>query len=209
MRSPTDLQSHCDGCGQKCSIRHALGCKKGSLVISCHNKIQDKLSDLASKALIPSAVCDEYRNNPITSVEAMQELDPNLPVKRNFHKNQGKDRGDVLIRGLWARGTNCIIDVRVTDVDTVLNRSKDPHKVLNTHEQEKKKKYLEACLKQCQHFTPFVVSTDGLLGKEAKTLLKKLSSALAEKWEKLYSEVCGYVNTCMSIAIVQATHLCS
>jgi hypothetical protein len=40
-----------------------------------------------------------------------------------------------------------------------------------------------------------MVSTDGILGKEAKTLLKKLS------------EVCQYVNTHMSIAIVRATHL--
>jgi hypothetical protein len=29
-----------------------------------------------------------------------------------------------------------------------------------------------------------MVSTDGLLGREAKTLLKKLSSVLAEKWQK-------------------------
>jgi hypothetical protein len=35
-------------------------------------------------------------------------------------------------------------------------------------------------------FSPFVVSTDGLLGKKAKTLLKKLSGFLAEKWEKPY-----------------------
>jgi hypothetical protein len=33
-RSPADLQSHCDGCRQKFSVRHALGCKKGGLVIS-------------------------------------------------------------------------------------------------------------------------------------------------------------------------------
>jgi hypothetical protein len=58
------------------------------------------------------------------------------------------------------------------------------------------------------HFTPFVVSTDGLIGKEANTLLKKVSSLLAEKWKKPYSVVCGYVNAQMSIAIVRATHLC-
>jgi hypothetical protein len=64
------------------------------------------------------------------------------------------------------------------------------------------------CLEQRCHFTPFVVSSDGLIGKEAKTLLKKLSSLLADKWEKPYSVVCGYVNAQMSIAIVRATHLC-
>jgi hypothetical protein len=53
-----------------------------------------------------------------------------------------------------------------------------------------------------------VVSTNGLFGREAKTLLKKLSSLLAKKREKPYSEVCGYVNAQMSITIVRATHLC-
>jgi hypothetical protein len=37
--------------------------------------------------------------------------------------------------------------------------------------------------------------------------MRKLS-ALAAKWEKPYSQVCGYVNARMSIAIVRTTHLC-
>jgi hypothetical protein len=52
-------------------------------------------------------------------------------------------------------------------------------------------------------------TTYSLIGKEAKTLLKMLSSLLAEKWEKPYSVVCGYVNAQMSIAIARATHLLS
>jgi hypothetical protein len=76
------------------------------------------------------------------------------------------------------------------------------------YEREKKKKYLEACLKQRPHFTPFVVSTDVLIGKESKILLKKLSALLSEKWEKPYSEVCGFIIARMSIAIIRATHLC-
>ena len=95
-----------------------------------------------------------------------------------------------------------------TDTDARSNLSKDPHKVLEAHERQKKNNYLAACLKQRRDFTPFVVSTDGLLGKEAKTLLRKLSSLIAAKWDKPYSQVCGYVNARMSIAIVRATHLC-
>jgi hypothetical protein len=102
-----------------------------------------------------------------------------------------------------------MIDVRITDVDAKSNRSEDSDKVLEAHERKKKKKHdLGACLEQRLHFSPFMVSTDGLLGKEAKILLRKLSSMLAEKWEKPCSEVCGYVNACMGIAIVRATHLC-
>jgi hypothetical protein len=55
-----------------------------------------------------------------------------------------------------------------------------------------------------RHFTPSwsPAMAYGLIGNEAKTLLKKLSSLLFEKWEKPYSVVCGYVNAQMSIAIV-------
>ena len=75
-------------------------------------------------------------------------------------------------------------------------------KVLETHKKEKKKKYLESCLEQHCHFTPIVVLTDGLVGREAKTLLKKLLTLIAEKSRKSYSEVHGYVNAHMSIAII-------
>ena len=52
------------------------------------------------------------------------------------------------------------------DVDANSNRSKDPHKVLEVaaDEREKKKKYRDACFEQRrQHFSPSVVSTDGIL----------------------------------------------
>jgi hypothetical protein len=57
-----------------------------------------------------------------------------------IEKNPRQDQGDVLIRGLWAHGTNCIIDVRMTDLDCKSNHSKDPKKVLAVHKREKKKK---------------------------------------------------------------------
>jgi hypothetical protein len=71
------------------------------------------------------------------------------------------------------------------------NDPRTPKRVLKAHKKEKKKRYLKACLEQHWHFSPFAASTDGLLGKESRTLLKKLSALLAEKWEKAYSEICG------------------
>ena len=208
-QTPKDLPSQCDGCGQKFSVRHGLECKKGGLVISRHNEVRDELADLAAKAFVPSAVRDEPRihtSRPSESTSAT--ADTNSPVSRNLQNSQNEDRGDLLIRGLWERGTDCILDIRVTDTDAKSNRSKNPMKVLAQHEHEKKKKYLEPCLKQRRHFTPFVVSTDGLIGKEGKATLQRLSTRLAEKWGKAYSQVCGFVNARMSIAIVRATHLC-
>jgi hypothetical protein len=96
----------------------------------------------------------------------------------------------------------------VTDTDAPSYRTRDPASVLKSQEKEKKWKYLEACLEERRHFTPFVVSTDGMMGREANMFAKRLSAKLAKKWQKPYSQVCGYVNTRLSIAIVRATHLC-
>jgi hypothetical protein len=154
----------------------------------------------ASKVLSPSAVRNEPKIHTCRNSDVKSDEDSNKEnsVKRLFRNNSNEDRGDILICGLWARGTDCIIDVlRITDVDAKSNLSKDPDKVLAADEE------ISWGLPRL-----FVVSTDGLLGKEAKILLKKLSARLAEKWEKSYSEVCGYVNARMSIAMVRATHLC-
>jgi hypothetical protein len=51
--------------------------------------------------------------------------------------------------------------------------SKDPAKF--THEKEKRRN-TSGVPRATSYFHPFVVSTDGLIGKEAKTLLKKLST---------------------------------
>lgn len=207
-RSPPDLPTQCDGCLKNFSVRHALECKIGGLVLSRHDEIRDEICDLASRALKPSSVRDEPKIHLSRPQEEMKAKKSQSPIHRNLRKSQSDERGDILIRGLWDRGTDCIIDVRITDTDSKSQRAKDPMKVLENHEREKKKKYLGPCLEQRRHFTPFVVSTDGLVGREASSLLRKLSSLLAEKSGKSYSEVRGFVNARMSIAIVRATHLC-
>jgi hypothetical protein len=96
----------------------------------------------------------------------------------------------------------------MTDTDAKCYRHRDPVKVLITQKKEKKRKYLEPCLEQRRHFTPFVCSTNGLLRREAATFAKLLTAKLATKWQHTFSQVCGYVKARLSIAIVHATHLC-
>jgi hypothetical protein len=96
-RGPPDLPPFCDGCNQKFSIE----CKKGRLPISRHDEIRDELSDLASKALFPSAVRDEPKihtcRNPEEKSDKENQADS---VKRLFRNNRNEDRGEILIRGL-------------------------------------------------------------------------------------------------------------
>ena len=68
--------------------------------------------------------------------------------------------------------------------------------------------YMEACLQQRRHLSPFFASVDGLLGVEAKATLKLLVSSLATKWQLPYSKTCGYVKSRIAITLVRATHRC-
>ena len=68
--------------------------------------------------------------------------------------------------------------------------------------------YLEACLQQRQHFSPFVASVNGLLGVEATDTLKRIASRLATKWRQPYSKTCVYVKSRVAINLVRATHHC-
>ena len=102
----------------------------------------------ASKALTPSAVRVEplihTDSTPERDLEAQPTPKATSTLFKDHSANDGK-RGDILLRGLFNRGTDCIIDVRVTDLDSKSYRNTDPEKVLQRHEKQKKGKYLQAC----------------------------------------------------------------
>jgi hypothetical protein len=63
----------------------------------CHNEIQDKLVDLASKAFSPSAVCDEQKSFHVALRKELADGKQETPVKCLFYVDRREDRGDVLI----------------------------------------------------------------------------------------------------------------
>ena len=73
--------------------------------------------------------------------------------------------------------------MRVMNTDAKLHRTKDPDKFLQEAEMGKKRMYLEACLQQRRHFSPFFASVDGLLEVEAMETLKRLASRLSNQVE--------------------------
>ena len=48
--NPSNLPTHCDGCGAPFSVDHAMSCRKGGLVIARHNELRDDLGDLYCEA---------------------------------------------------------------------------------------------------------------------------------------------------------------
>jgi hypothetical protein len=212
-RTPGNLPCVCDGCKAKFTLQHALECKKGGLVTMRHDELNGEVKEWCCKALTPSAVRVEpliqLDSSTSTGSKAPTTPSDNPPASpdTDYSDHDGK-RGDLLVRGLFQRGMDCIIDVRVTDLDAKSYRNQDPAKVLANQEKQKKSKYLQECLQQRRAFVPFVVSTDGMLGYEANNLLRQVSRKLANKWRLPYSKVCSIVRTRVGIAIVRATHLC-
>ena len=94
------------------------------------------------------------------------------------------------------------------NTDTPTYEEEEPEKCLHKVEWGKKKMYLEACLQQHRHFSPFVASVDGLLGVEETATLKRIASRLSTKWKQSYSKTCGYVKSRIAITLVSATHRC-
>eukprot|EP00978_Attheya_sp_CCMP212_P037221 scaffold174009_cov63-Attheya_sp.AAC.1 len=203
-----NLPTHCDGCNAKCNIDHALNCKKGGLVIARHNEVKDELEFLATLATLPNAVRNEPFIFPGRAANGEGNCESNsCPHVQSSTNNEG-DRGNLLLHGIWEQQIHCVVDIRMANVDLGSYLTSTPEKVLSRQEMEKKKKYLQACLDKRRNFTPFVSSTDRLMGREATAFVKRLASMKASHWRTTYSKVCGYSKARMSIAVLRATHSC-
>ena len=180
-----DLPKYCEGCNARFSICHTLDCKRGGLFTACNNELCDRVADLAGKAFTPSHV----RNDPL--------IYQGCAVKRKKSKTAGpsdttypdetppeakKQKGDLLLRYLWYNGTDSVHNMPVVNIDAKSYWKKSPEKCLEEADKSKKKMYLECCLQQRRHFSPFVAYVDGLLGVEATDTLKRIASCLASNW---------------------------
>jgi hypothetical protein len=176
-----------------------MSCRKGGLILHRHNDLVSTWGQLCGQAHTPSTVSDEPL---ILPSRAMPVAGTNRTVP------SPELRGDLAVHGFWSKGQTAIFDVRITDTDQPSNRNTDPSKVLLRHEKEKKAKYGDLCIARRRTFTPLVFSVDGLLGKEATAASKRLASSLAAKWKRSYSEICGFVRSRLSFALVRSSSRC-
>ena len=95
-------------------------------VLQRHDEIKFELQDLATRALNPSVVRDEPqiypgRSSDVEETEGMS--------------TQTEECGGILIRNLRTRQTDCILDVRITNLDAASNIHRKPEVVLLSHVQ--------------------------------------------------------------------------
>ena len=118
------------------------------------------------------------------------------------------ERGDLLLRGLFTPGTDCIIDVSIIDLNAPSYRNRSFETVLKQAERNKKRQYLKACHAQRRDFAPFIVSTDGVLAPEAHSILNHIAQKLALKWQQPYSTCRSYLSARFSITLARACNRC-
>ena len=177
-----------------------------------HNELHDGVADLAGKAFTPSHVRDDpliYSGRAVKRMKASSDGSSGTTDQAGVLSLEvTEQKGDLLIRELWQNGTDSVHAMRVVNTDAKSHIAKAPEKCLHETEKGKKQIYLEECLQQRRHFSPFVASVDGLLGVEATATLKRLASLLTTKWKQPYSKMCGYVKIRIVITLVPATNRC-
>ena len=214
--TPPHLPQRCDGCLAPFTVTHSLKCKIGGLIVQRHDEVASQLGQLCAHALSHSSVHAEPLISPghYSKTQDQASTQPTTPSTSTntptppTPETPPEERGDLLIRGFWQKSTDCIVDVRITDTDQPTHLDKTPFVAIELQENEKKKKYAKKCMEQRRHFTPFVLSVDGMLGKEAQSFLKHLAYIYVAKWDLTYSQVRGYLNSKISIACLRAAHRC-
>ena len=112
-------------------------------------------------------------------------MGPN-PTHKKDNPEATEHKVYLLIRELWHNGTGNVDCMHVVNTDTKYYLEKTPGKCLQEAARSKKNVYVEACLQQRCHFSPFFASADGLLNVEAAAILKRIAIHLATKWQKPY-----------------------
>ena len=177
----------CDGCGALFSLEHGLNCANGGNLIRRHNEVRDVTGQLAALAF------------------------PHVTKEPVVRRGSGDEDGlicDLAVRGVWNPQTEALLDVRVVNTDAQSYVTRPVVAVLESIARAKKAKHHQACMDRRADFTPFIVSTDGVIHREAEHFLKRLAARLADKWMTPYGQVMYFIRARLSLATLRATVHC-
>ena len=91
---------------------------------------------------------------------------------------------DIRVKGFRGLGETDDVDIRITHLDcpSYIASGHDVETLFDEHHvKPKRAMHEEACRRLRHQFTPFVVSTDGVMGDPAKEFFKLLADKTAEK----------------------------
>ena len=187
------LPSTCP-CGQKFDVTHALNCKKGGFITIRHNNIRN------------------FEAGLLTQVVNDVEIEPNLqPLDGEIFQGLTGDaaKPDIRARGVWRDGQNAFFDVRVTNPHSASQCHLTTEKVLEKHEQEKKRNYNRRVM-EVEHgtFTPLVFAVSGGMGKECSMFHRHVAEKIATKTGERYGKVICTIRCKLSFIILKSVLMC-
>ena len=89
-----------------------------------------------------------------------------------------------MVRVLWYRKVDAIIDVKLGDSDLYMYKYEPMTVLLSRRENIKKDKHGKHCHNQRNVFSSFVISVDGMIGRESLVVLYQLIQVMAGKREE-------------------------
>ena len=118
-------------------------------------------------------------------------------------------RSDIRARGFWRKAQNAFFDVRVTNANSASQQRMALSKVLEKHEQEKKRNYNERIM-NIEHgsFTPLVYSINGGVGPETQAFHKEVAQKIADKTGDKYDKIVAWIRCKLSFVILRACLTC-
>ena len=113
-------------------------------------------------------------------------------------------RGEIIIRELWEQQNNDTISVklRYTDADTY--RFDPMENILDCWEKMNKDKQGNHFHEKRKHFSLFVISVAGMIGKEDLVVLVNLSRLVAAKMDEPILHVRDWINGRIAVAVVMS-----
>ncbi|KAL7528270.1 hypothetical protein ACHAXR_002356 [Thalassiosira sp. AJA248-18] len=191
------------------TIEHGLSCKKGGLLVQMHGDARDEAGELAAMALTRSHVSYEpliFYDRGVTATQQPEAeavaIEREVRVSRDNTAGE-EARGDISVHGLWKKSSTCILDMRITDTDSMSYESSTSSEVSEKAAKNKKENYLDACIERRRSFTLLVYSVDGMACSEAKAFKKRIASFLSGEHGRPYSEMVGFVRQRISLAVIR------
>lgn len=237
-KEPPNLPSTCEGCGKQNSVAHALNCKTGGLVIRRHDELVGVVGDVLSKVVGERNVAREVTlrrrddDGPLEEdkkdedgereegggKEGEREGSGGERAERLLREGERDEKGvraDLVARKVWNRTdgvTSFDIAVIAADAPSYVQKNTHVDKLLARKEAEKKGNYKAVCHDLRMSFTPVVVTTDGIWGREANKLVRHLATELIHRHEgwkgHAYSDVLRYLRFRLHFALLRGVSLC-
>ncbi|KAL7478120.1 hypothetical protein ACHAW6_003910 [Cyclotella cf. meneghiniana] len=194
---PTHLPSHCEGCSDGFTFKHALNCKKGGLVGISHDNAHDEWAHLCSLAFSNVQVMIKptilYGND--LNPGAHHSVLPTSPPSPNDTLGD-ESRDDVLMHGFWQCSKGTVFDIHICNTNARSYANTSSNKCSSTPPRRRSK-----------NFTPLVYLVDGLTSKEAKKAKQCHACILPLKWDQAYSDTMNFMCVWMSLAVVWSNTL--